>query len=90
MTEKNVDGTENFVPSSELRAVIVYEKNIHENVLISFEIIEKTVSLTQPIQTTQETSPTQTGHQTIPATPIVLVPEKPVIDYVVVDLQPVS
>ena len=79
MTEKNVNGTENFVPSSELRAVIVHDKTTHENVLISFEIIDKTVSSTQQ---------TQTGQQPVPETPIVSVLEKPVTDYVVVDLQP--
>lgn len=61
MTEKNVNETENFVPSSELRAVIVHDKTNHENVLISFEVIDKTVQPTSTTQTTQPTEPTTSG-----------------------------
>jgi hypothetical protein len=70
------------LPSSELRTVIVYDKTTYENVLITFEIIDKTVSSTQPIQSTQ------TGQQPVLEGQVVSVPEKSVTDYVVVELKP--
>lgn len=74
LVEKNLNGTADFESSSEVRSVVVHDKISHENLLISFEILEKTVPSTGFSQQVIEEV-----HSVIS--------EIPVEEYVVVDLK---
>ena len=74
LIEKNINETVDFVPSSSIRAVVVHDKKTHENILISFEVIEVTKT---PVPT--PTTPTEEVHGSVEVVPN--------DEYVVVDVK---
>lgn len=74
LLEKNLNQTVDFHPSSEVRSVVVHDKLSHENLLISFEVLEKAAPSTNSTQQV-----TEEVHS--------MITEIPVEEYVVVEIK---
>lgn len=66
---KNVNGDADFKPSSQVVAVVIHDKNTHENKLISFELTQLQSVPSTPSTPTDPSSPSLPSDPSSPSTP---------------------